>query len=165
MQLKQDKDSFYVYCFQHELKVKGYDAIACGNVIYKFPRTLTFSVDGNELKVTEGEYQTRVDVSSRINAIINNRTFISDVDENQAISDLSKLIHEEEVEIERITWKRVVKDPKVYLPTAGIGSLLLITFLAYCGVKCYRKYSPAHQFRQHTNQLMALRGLMGRERR
>lgn len=160
VQLKQDKEHFYVYCYKHELKVQGYDTIVCGNVVYKIPRTTTFYIDDISLKVTEGEYQSKFDISSRVNEMINQRTFSPDIGNGSTFDDLAQLIHEEEIEINRISWKKVVTNPNVYLPAGGVGIFLVLLVLTYCSVKCYKKYSPVSQFRQRTNQMWALQSLM-----
>lgn len=160
VQLKQDDYYFYVYCYQHELKVTGFDAIICENVVYQFSRYLTFAIDDNVWEINKGEYRSTYDLGADLNKLINQRTFLPEIGNDTTVRELSALIQLERVDNSFIKWKKTINNPIFYWPTLlGIG-LLLIIILAYLGWKTYDVCSPTRQFKRRTGKILAMRSMM-----
>ncbi len=164
VQIKQDENSYYVYCYLHELKVSGMDEIECKNVIYQFSRTKAFAIDGEVWDVKMGERKTKIGVNSLVNQIINQRTFHPDLGSKNFTEDLAELIHQEEEDTTLIFWKKTIKDPFVYGPVGGVGAIIILLALICSIYYCYHRFSVAGQFARRTDEMIAMRRMMRTER-
>ena len=141
VQIKQDTSFYYVYCYKHELKVEGYDTIVCENVVYKFSRLLSFSIDDLSWSVYESVHKSTHDLPAGISQLINQRTFVSGVGDVPKYHDLASIIKEEQETNRLLYWKTVVKRPQVYGSAIGVVTLLV---LAVVGTWCCKTARRMH---------------------
>ena len=160
IQIKQDSSYYYVYCYQHELKVDGYDSIACKNVVYRFSRILKFYIDENPWTVYESTYQSTHDLATDLTALINQQTFLPIMGNESNYDDLNKIIREE-LEINSfIYWKTVVARPRVYGSVIGTLTGVAILMIVIYSCKLYRVLCAQSEISRRIEDLLTMRRYM-----
>ncbi len=90
--LKQDDQHFYIYCFNHTLRLGTGNSFRCPNAVLKFSKHLTFYVNHKKYPIVHRGMATRFDMSFSVSELINNSTFFPDDHHLENLGNLNSVL-------------------------------------------------------------------------
>ena len=103
--------------------------------MYSFPRTLEFYIDGHLFPVKFASFNSKLEISSEMNYLVNSRAFYALDNHDKEFKSLNDMLDKEEEMNKLIVWEDVAKSPITYISVTSFIGIIVLMLLAFFLIK------------------------------